>query len=89
MHSNIEPLLSRTRFPDRVIAWTRWYDNSFIFDLVNNQTTLEKDSGIILGDLIWSMFGPDGRTPDAIKRVKGLVQRRILEAIKKKHASDP
>ena len=89
MHSNIESLIRRTRFGDRIIAWTRWYYNSFIFNLVNNQRTLERDSGIKLGDLIEPMFGPEGRTPEAVQRVKGLVQRRILEAIKKKHAPDP
>ena len=90
MYNKIRTLRNcNPKFPDRDIAWSSWYNNSFIYNLVNNQKNLERDVGIVLNDLLESLVGPDGWTEMATEKVKGLIQRKTLEAIKKKHAPDP
>ena len=89
MHSRIVSLLKgKTRFHDRAAAWGSWYNNSFIFNLANNHRELE-EAGIPLQPLLDSMVGPDGWTKEATRKSKGLIQRKILTAIKNKHIPDP
>ena len=89
MHSRIVSLRSRTNFPDRVIAWSKWYINSIIFNLVNNQQNIEKEYGLFLNVFMEKLVGPDGWNPESTQRVKGKVQREIVAAIKKKQHPDP
>jgi len=89
MHSRIDTLMKvRTRFTDRVIAWSSWYTNSSIFNLANNLRETEQ-TGIPFAPLLESMVGEDGWNAEAIRKSKGLIQRKFLVAIKSKHIPDP
>jgi len=89
MSDNIQHIMKHhSIYTDRAMHWRSWYNNSFIYNVAKNHRDL-KGEGIDLTLILDSMVGPDGWTAEATRKSKGLIQRKILVAIKNHNIPDP